>query len=453
MPLTSRLAARMSGAHPPRRTLRLRLTLLYGSLFLLSGAVLLAVTYVLVLHATNGLTNVVGPNGAGSVSGTAGGRPAQFVLQNSGGLTAHQLQNELQLLQHQAMQQHDAEMNALLLWSGIALGGMAILSGILGWVVAGRALRPLRMITATARRISATNLHQRLGLKGPRDEVTDLGETFDGLLTRLEASFQSQRQFVANASHELRTPLARERAVVQVALADPAATVGSLRAAHERVLASQAEQERIIDGLLALARGQAGTDRHDVIDLAAVVSQSLSARQPDAERRGLSVEATIEAAQAAGDPRLIERLVGNLVDNAIRHNIANGRVEVSTATDVAHASLSVANTGPHVSLAAIDRIFKPFQRLEVDRTSHGQGAGLGLSIVEAIAKSHGAVVVAQPRPDGGLVVRVDFPLPIHVEGVPAAAPPRGSPDEPSKIGRPSSEAEAVKPKEACEEAM
>ena len=223
---------------------------------------------------------------------------------------------------------------------------MTVASIMLGWVVAGRVLRPLREMTAAARQISEDNLSGRLAVPGPGDELKDLGDTIDGLLARLEASFRAQRQFIANASHELRTPLTRQRVISQVALADPGATIGSLRAAHERVLASGTQQQQLIDALLTLARGQAGLDDRDPFDLAAVTSHVLAARQPEAAYQNLTLQAALGPAPAAGSPRLAERLAANLVDNALRYNVPGGRVDISTGTRDGHAFLSLANTEP-----------------------------------------------------------------------------------------------------------
>jgi signal transduction histidine kinase len=242
-----------------------------------------------------------------------------------------------------------------------------------------------------------------------RPELKELADTIDGLLARLEASFNGQRQFIANAAHELRTPLARQRVISQVALADPHASIRSLRAAHERVLASGAQQHQLIDALLTLARGQAGPDKHEPFDLAAVTSKVLAAHQPEAQRRNLALHAALGPAPAAGSPRLAEQLAANLIDNALRHNRSGGRVEVTTGTRDSCGILAVANTGPAVPATAIERLFQPFQRLGTDRTSHGDGLGLGLSIVQAIAETHGASITARPQPEGGLFVEVSFP--------------------------------------------
>jgi signal transduction histidine kinase len=235
--------------------------------------------------------------------------------------------------------------------------------------------------------------------------------TFDALLARLEASFTAQRQFIANASHELRTPLARQRVISQVALADPGATADTLRTAHERVLASGAQQEQLIEALLTLARGQAGLDQQGAFDLAALTRRVLATRRSEAEYRNLTLHADLRPAPASGSPRLAERLAVNLVDNALRHNVPGGRINLTTSTRNSQAVLRVANTGTEIPAAAVDRLFQPFERLGTDRTSRGEGTGLGLSIVQAIADAHGASITARPRPGGGMLVEVTFPRP------------------------------------------
>ena len=377
----------------PRPTVRLRLTLWYGGLFLVSGAALLTVTFGLVVQAfvgnTAGTAACRGPNMRPSACHVTGPQQARAL----------------------ALQDHAAVLHELLTRSMLALALTAVLSVVLGWIVAGRVLQPLRTITTAAREISAASLGARLALGGPHDELRELGDTFDGLLGRLEASFRAQRQFIASASHELRSPLARQRVISQVALADPGATIETLSAAHERVLASGAEQEQLIEALLTLARGHAGLDKREPFDLAAVTSQVLAARQPEADYRNLTLHADLGPAPAAGSPRLAERLTANLVDNALRHNVPGGQVAVTAGTKNSRAFLSVANTGPVVPAAAVDRLFQPFQRLAADRTSRGEGLGLGLSIVQAIADAHGASITARPQPGGGLLVEMTFPDP------------------------------------------
>ncbi|WP_441129255.1 sensor histidine kinase [Nonomuraea sp. H19] len=387
----------------------MRLTLVYGALFLLSGASLLAVTYVLVAHATSAVV-FDGQDGShliGSADGLTDTGP--HLLGVPDGLTPEQVQAQADRMRAQAVRQHEAELRQLLTQSATALAIMSVLSIVLGWIVAGRVLRPLRTITRSARQISATNLHARLALGGPDDELKELGDTFDELLGRLEAAFNAQRQFIANASHELRTPLARQRTMVQVALAAPDADVESLRTAHERVLSANAQQERLIEALLTLARSEAGLDHHEPFDLADLSDHTIHTHRPEADRRGIRLDATLDSAPASGAPRLVERLVTNLVDNALRHNVPSGTVHVTTGLSDEGAVLTVVNTGPIIPETEIDRLFQPFQRAGTARAGRESGLGLGLSIVKAIAAAHGAQLDAQPRPEGGMRTTVTFP--------------------------------------------
>jgi signal transduction histidine kinase len=286
---------------------------------------------------------------------------------------------------------------------------LAVISFGLGWLIAGRLLRPLRQITAAARDISATNLHRRLDLGGRHDEFGELGDTLDGLFARLDASFESQRHFVANASHELRTPLTAERTVIQVALADPDAGAGTLRAACEEVLALSRRQERLIDALLTLASGEQGIEQREPFDLAEITRKVVTVREQEARQRDVRVEAALGPAAAGGDPNLAESLVANLVDNAVRHNVPGGWVEVATAMAAGRPVVSVRNSGPVIPPEEVGRLFEPFQRLDGERIRHGERHGLGLAIVQAIASAHGAALVARARPEGGLDVEVCFP--------------------------------------------
>ncbi len=303
---------------------------------------------------------------------------------------------------------HDAQQHV----AGVALvAGLAFLALGLGWLIAGRVVRPLRTITATARDISAGNLHQRLAIEGPDDEFRRLGETLDGLFGRLEASFGAQRHFVANASHELRTPLTAEKTVLQVALADPDATTATLRSACEKALRWNEQQERLIDALLTLASSERGIERWEPFDLAGVAQNAIRDHQPDAERRALRIDASLSAAPAAGDPALAGSLIANLVGNAVRHNLDGGRIAITTATTGGKAVVTVGNTGPLVPPEEVDRLFQPFQRLGPQRLRPAGGHGLGLAIVSAIAGVHGAALTASARPGGGLDVTVSFPPP------------------------------------------
>jgi signal transduction histidine kinase len=397
----------------PRRTIRLRLALLYGGLFFISGAALLSITYTAVAR-THGVYSQAVPipfrqsqsRAAPSGTPTQGlaGPPEQRVER-----TLHASPGKVSLRVFNPGQ-HGADLHVLAIVSVIALAAMAALSMGLGWLMAGRVLRPLSTITSAAREISATDLHRRLALTGPHDEFKELGDTFDGLLGRLDASFQSQRQFVANASHELRTPLARLKTLAQLALADPNANVDSLRAAHKRVLVSEQQLEDLIEALLNLASGERGLDRREPVELGALTSDVLARRRAEIERRGLRLHATLDPAPTEGSPPLLERLVANLIDNAIRHNTAGGRIDVSTATTTGAAVLSVTNDGPVIPEQELERLRAPFQRLHGARTSHGDGHGLGLSIMHAIATAHAATVTVRSQPNGGLAVEVRFPV-------------------------------------------
>jgi signal transduction histidine kinase len=384
----------------PRRTVRLRLTLVYGCLFLLSGAGLLAVTYLLVHQAlaspirTSG-TSLPRDAGGGIVDGRAGN-----------GLLAQQA----------------ADLHQLLVQSGIALAIMAVVSIALGWLVAGRVLKPLRTMTATARRISERSLHERLALDGPDDELKDLGDTIDELLARLEAAFESQRRFVANASHELRTPLMLTQTMLQVALADPDLTLDSLRSTCHDVIAAGKDQAQLIDALLTLARSQRGLDHRAPVDLAAIVADALDSPEATATSTNLTIDTTLQPAQIAGDERLVRTLVANLVNNAIRYNRPAGNIQILTATRAGRPRLRVTNTGLLVPGDQIDRLLQPFQRLDDQRSTDRDGLGLGLSIVAAIAAAHGASVSLHPQPTGGMTVDVVFPHSLTTPGSPPDPP-------------------------------
>jgi signal transduction histidine kinase len=412
MPIHRRLFRIADRPYLPRRTIRLRLTALYGLLFTISGAALLVITNVLVRSATSagschagskGMVTCTIPGHLGKGSGflTISGATAPK------GITSRQVHALTRL----ANSQNATDLHQLLIYSWLALVIMAVFSVALGWLVAGRVLRPLRTITTTARNISATNLHERLALNGPNDELKELGDTFDDLLARLEQFIKSQRQFVANASHELRTPLALQRTLIQLALTDPDANMESLRAAHERVLASGAQQERLIEALLTLTRGQAGLTKCEPFDLATLAEQVLLSRESQARGRSIDVRSVLAPAPMTGDPRLVERLIANLVDNALAYNSDPGRIDVSTERRGDAALLSITNTGPAVDAGAVDRLTQPFERLATERTGHGDGSGLGLSIVQAIVDAHAGSLTIRARPGGGLIVQVTLPSP------------------------------------------
>jgi signal transduction histidine kinase len=360
--------------------------MLYGCLFLAAGAGLLGFTYWLFYTATGG---------------------ARFLpaVANVGALCPNLERFEVCRAQLVARAEY---LHGFLVESGIALAAMAVLAFALGWVVAGRVLRPLRAITATARAISATSLHERLALTGPDDEFKELADTLDGLFARLEASFTAQRNFVASAAHELRTPLTLDKTLLQVALRNPRSTAEQWRATGAELLESGLQQERILEALLTLATSEAGLGRREPADLARVATACLEYVGAEAGRRGLQVETSLGTAPLLGEPDLITRLVANLVDNAVRHNVPGGTVEVSTAQRDGQAVLTVANSGPVVPPGEIARLLQPFQRLATARSSDGDGHGLGLPIVRAIAAGHGAALTTRARPEGGLHVEVRF---------------------------------------------
>jgi signal transduction histidine kinase len=284
----------------------------------------------------------------------------------------------------------------------LAGGGMLLVAIALGYLVAGQALAPLRRVTGLARRVTQERLDERIAMGGPRDELRDLADTVDGMLDRLAAAFDGQRRFVANASHELRTPLTIIRAEVEVALADPDASAADLRRMGEVVLEATDRTQALLDSLMVLARSQQALRRHEPVDLAAAARTAAAACEPEAAARRVDVQLDLEPARVAGDPPLVERLVGNLVENAVRHNQPGGSVRVTTRPGL----VRVENTGPPIAAEDVRRLAEPFERL--GRDSDGPGAGLGLSIVRAVADAHEAELTLRPRAGGGLEAEVRF---------------------------------------------
>jgi signal transduction histidine kinase len=360
----------------PRPTVRLRLTLLYAGVFLLAGAALLTVSYILVRN--NITTDPVGD-----------GSPADELRRA--------IQREVA----------DDALDHLRIKYAMALIAMTAFSVLVGWLVAGRALRGLQQITAAARGVSQDNLDQRIALEGPRDELKELADTFDAMLERLSSAFASQRRFVANASHELRTPLSVMRTELEVTLADPDATNAELRAMAETVHEAMDRTERLVQALLTLARSEGAVSRRDPVDLATAARLALDQTARDAQSARLDVATDLHAAPVRGDRRLLERLVANLVENAVGHNRPGGRVSVSTSTRNGHSVVEVVNDGDALDPATLPTLLEPFQR--IDRGARSDGAGLGLSIVRSVAHAHGGSVALAACPDGGLRATVTLP--------------------------------------------
>ncbi|WP_214403547.1 sensor histidine kinase [Pseudonocardia lacus] len=404
-----------------RLSIRVRLTALYGVMFFAAGAVVIFAGYLLV---SNILTDRLGPAGTARVlSSGALGMPDSRVLVSGApapgvefrmleaGITADQL-----IIR-------DDTLSSLLTQSLVALvlvGALAIGSG---WWMAGRALSPLHQITATARRIADDRgLHERIALGGPADELRELADTFDAMLERLGRAFDGQRTFVANASHELRTPLAINRTLIEVASTRPGAP-RELRDLGDTLLAVNARHERLIDGLLLLARSEAAPPDRVAVDLDEVTEHVAARCAAAAADAGVELVRSATPAPTTGDPVLLERVVENLVDNAVRYNRDGGRVEIAAGSGGSRSWVAVSNTGPVVPDYVVPALFEPFRRTR-DRTA-APGSGLGLSIVAAVVRAHGGTVTARARPGGGLAVRVELPrsVPAHSTRRPALPEP------------------------------
>jgi signal transduction histidine kinase len=394
-----------------RLTIRVRLTVLYGGLFLVAGVVLLGVTYLLVKQSLPGNgagVSVSAPPGAAGTETTQSGVAGGGILVNNRPVTAQEASKLL--VREQARFASDT-LNSLLTQGGIALGVVGLAAVGFGWLMADRALRPVHEITATARRVAAAatmrhGLHERIALSGPRDEIKELADTFDDMLERLDRSFDGQRRFVANASHELRTPLAINRALVEVAVTRPHASPDA-RQLGETLLGVNARHERLVDGILTLADSE-----HEVSDPVPVDLRDVAAHVVDQTATDdLTVRRDLSPAPTVGDPVLLERLVQNLVENAVRHNEPSGWLSVWSGLVDGRPTVTVTNSGRVVAPYDVNLIFEPFRRLGGDRVRSDRGFGLGLSIVRAVAHAHHGEVTAVPRPGGGLVVTVRLPTP------------------------------------------
>jgi signal transduction histidine kinase len=386
-----------------RSTIRMRLTALYASAFFLAGAILIALMY---FYLAQSLPNR--PAGAQGI--------VQQFLNERGVRNRPVVDSLFRAIAAQAERERQDTLRGMLVWSLVSLGAVGVAAGGFGWLLAGRALAPLQNVTATARRVADRSLHERIALEGPRDEIKELADTFDAMLERLDRAFDGQRRFVANASHELRTPLAINRTLIEVALDDPDVPA-AMRKLGETLLEVNRRNERLIDGLLVLAKGEQQLDTYVRVDLADVAQRAITMSAPAAREAGIQLNSDLVHAYVIGDPALLERLAQNLVDNAVRYNIAEqGWVHVSVNGSVQYSRLTVVNTGPVVAPFEADGLFEPFRRLasgermtEPGQAASSRGAGLGLSIVRSVAVAHGGDVRAEARPDGGLIVTVTLP--------------------------------------------
>jgi signal transduction histidine kinase len=388
----------------PGRTVRVRLTALYGIMFLISGALLLAIASGVTVVRSSSVAEAPGP-AATTAPGTALGRAQARI---------HELQVQVMTLQSQIIGQpgQGRLSRDLLIASLFALAVMTVVAVAFGWLVAGRALRPVREMTAAAQRISEDNLDERLAVQGPRDELKELGDTIDGLLERLEIAFNAQRRFVANASHELRTPLTTMRASLDVALAKPEPAPPQTVALAGRLRAELDKIDRLLEAFLVLARAQhRSLPGQAVLPLDYLTATALTEQAAAISERKLTVQETSApgGAWVAGSQALISRMVENVIRNAVCHNTDGGWIRIATRTADGLASLVVENGGPVLEQDLVRELSQPFQRIGAERTGSDEGSGLGLSIVAAIAEAHGGSLDLQARPDGGLRVSIQLP--------------------------------------------
>jgi signal transduction histidine kinase len=397
-----------------RRTIRLRLTVIYSGLFLLTGAALLAFTYAFVVRGLGPVTKTqpaavanqafkkecANAMSRAKTPGTRSAADQNLIVKCEQSFSAGVFAG--------ATAQRTRAIDQLELYSLIGLGGMAVVSGAVGWLLAGRALRPVHVITAAARKASEENLGERLRLGGPRDELRDLADTFDAMLGRLEAAFASQSRFVANASHELRTPITVMRTAIDVTLAKPDPTLDQLTDMAVEVAMAAGRAESLIEALLTLARSDRGGLRREQADLGVLAEDALDAAAPAIRAGALRVETALEPAPTSGDVVLLDRLVANLVDNAVRHNSSGGWIQVATGMRGDAAYVAVTNGGVKIPEDVAPQLFEPFWRLNGNTESPG-GAGLGLSIIRSVTNAHHGSVVVRARPAGGLDVSVLLP--------------------------------------------
>jgi len=383
-----------------RPTIRIRLTLLYGGMFLIAGILLLSIIYLLAAQALH-----EGGGQAFSVSGNFGITSTTCPAVNSAPLS-----EVSSILKNCDAIQRQHALDDLLSRSLLALLGLAIIAFAFGYAMAGRVLSPLGRILRTARAVAGSDLSRRIELDGPDDEIKELADTFDDMLERLQRAFTAQQRFVGNASHELRTPLAINRTLLEVHLSDPNAPA-ELHQLGKTLLATNERSEQLVEGLLLLARSDNQIVERKPVDLAEVAEQAVDQVRSEADAKGVVIRSEQKPAVVQGNGVLLERIALNLVQNAVRYNVPeDGWVEVTTEAQHGQAVLVVSNTGPVVPAYEIDNLFEPFRRLRTERTGSDKGVGLGLSIVRSVARAHGGHISAQPREGGGLVVRVALPI-------------------------------------------
>ncbi|MEW2131691.1 HAMP domain-containing sensor histidine kinase [Streptomyces sp. NPDC005435] len=388
-----------------RPTIRIRLTLLYGGMFLIAGILLLSIIYLLAAQAISSgnqpLFKIVSFQ-----------PPLKVSSDNCPAINANSLslQEFNDVISRCVDQQRQVALDELLSRSLLALLGLAVIAFAFGYAMAGRVLSPLGRITRTARQVAGSDLSRRIELDGPDDELKELADTFDDMLERLQRAFTAQQRFVGNASHELRTPLAINRTLLEVHLSDPGAPV-ELQQLGKTLLATNERSEQLVEGLLLLARSDNQIVERGPVDLAEVAGQAVDQVRAEADAKGVEIRGEQKRAVVLGNGVLLERIALNLVQNAVRYNIPeDGWVEVTTDTEHNQAVLTVSNTGPVVPAYEIDNLFEPFRRLRTERTGSDKGVGLGLSIVRSVARAHGGHIAARPREGGGLVMRVTLPL-------------------------------------------
>ncbi|MDT0438801.1 MULTISPECIES: sensor histidine kinase [Streptomyces] len=387
-----------------RPTIRIRLTLLYGGMFLIAGILLLSIIYLLAAQAINTGNQPPFKIVSGTlIKVTSDDCPAI----NSSSLPLSDFND---VISQCVDQQRQVALDHLLSRSLLALLGLAVIAFAFGYAMAGRVLSPLGRITRTARAVAGSDLSRRIELDGPDDELKELADTFDEMLERLQRAFTAQQRFVGNASHELRTPLAINRTLLEVHLSDPNAPV-ELQQLGKTLLATNERSEQLVEGLLLLARSDNQIVERKPVDIAEVAEQAIDQVLAEAAAKGVVIRGEQKPAVVQGNGVLLERIALNLVQNAVRYNVPeDGWVEVSTDVQHGQAVLVVSNTGPVVPAYEVDNIFEPFRRLRTERTGSDKGVGLGLSIVRSVARAHGGHIAAQPREGGGLVMRVTLPI-------------------------------------------